>query len=53
VFERGYQFLSEVRLDSMGPTLEAVRDALYDVGLPPRAIEDEWGPVSLSSASRP
>jgi glutamine synthetase len=44
VFERGYQFLSEVRLDSMGPTLEALRDALYDVGLPPRAIEDEWGP---------
>ena len=30
VFERGYQFLSEVRLDSMGGTLEAIRDALYD-----------------------
>ena len=28
VFERGYQFLSEVRLDGMGDTLEAVRDAL-------------------------
>ena len=28
VFERGYQFLSEVRLDSMGDTLEALRDAL-------------------------
>ena len=44
VFERGYQFLSEVRLDSMGDTLEVLRDALFDVGLPPRSIEDEWGP---------
>ena len=49
VFERGYQFLSEVRLDSMGGTLEAIRDALYDIGLPPRSIEDEWGRVSSSS----
>src|SRR4029077_4374198 len=53
VFERGYQFLSEVRLDSMGPTLEALRDALYDVGLPPRAIEDEWGPGQLEFSFAP
>lgn len=53
VFERGYQFLSEVRLDSMGPTLEAVRDALCDVGLPPRAIEDEWGPGQLEFSFAP
>ncbi len=31
VFEHGYQ------------TLTALRDALYDVGLPPRSMEDEWG----------
>jgi len=53
VFERGYQFLSEVRLDSMGPTLEALRDALCDVGLPPRAIEDEWGPGQLEFSFAP
>ena len=53
VFERGYQFLSETRLDSMGPTLEAVRDALTDVGLPPRSIEDEWGPGQLEFSFEP
>src|SRR5207247_4958526 len=47
------QFLSEVRLDSMGPTLEALRDALGDVGLPPRAIEDEWGPGQLEFSFAP
>jgi glutamine synthetase len=53
VFERGYQFLSEVRLDGMGPTLEALRDALCDVGLPPRSIEDEWGPGQLEISFAP
>ena len=53
VFERGYQFLSEVRLDSMGGTLEAVRDALTDIGLPPRSIEDEWGPGQLEFSFAP
>jgi glutamine synthetase len=53
VFERGYQFLSEVRLDSMGPVLEAVRDALTGVGLPPRSIEDEWGPGQLEFSFPP
>src|SRR5262249_21321827 len=47
VFERGYQYLSEVRLDSVGDTIEAIRDALWEVGLPPRAMEDEWGPGQL------
>ncbi|MFY9934578.1 MAG: glutamine synthetase family protein [Streptosporangiaceae bacterium] len=53
VFERGYQFLSEVRLDGMGGTLEAIRDALYGVGLPPRSIEDEWGPGQLEISFAP
>jgi glutamine synthetase len=53
VFERGYQFLSEVRLDSMGEVLEAVRDALTDIGLPPRSIEDEWGPGQLEFSFAP
>jgi glutamine synthetase len=53
VFERGYQFLSEVRLDSMGPTLEALRDALTAVGLPPRSMEDEWGPGQLEFSFSP
>ena len=53
VFERGYQFLSEVRLDSMGETLEAIRDALSDIGLPPRSLEDEWGPGQLEFSFAP
>ena len=44
VVQRGYQFLSDARLDGVGDTLEAIRDGLWDVGLPPRSIEDEWGP---------
>src|SRR5207249_8496894 len=47
VFERGYQFLSDARLDGIGETLEAIRDGLWDVGLPPRSIEDEWGPGQI------
>ncbi len=53
VFERGYQYLSEVRLDGMGPVLEAVRDALGGVGLPPRSMEDEWGPGQLELSFSP
>src|SRR5258708_4857943 len=53
VFERGYQYLSEVRLDSVGGTLEAIRDALWEVGLPPRAMEDEWGPGQLEFSFSP
>jgi glutamine synthetase len=53
VFERGYQYLSEVRLDSVGGTLEAIRDALWEVGLPPRAMEDEWGPGQMEFSFSP
>jgi glutamine synthetase len=52
-FERGYQYLSEVRLDSMSATLEALRDALVAVGLPPRSMEDEWGPGQLEFSFAP
>ncbi len=44
IVERGYQFLSDARLDGASDLLEALRDALWDVGLPPRSMEDEWGP---------
>jgi glutamine synthetase len=53
IFERGYQFLSETRLDSMAGTLDAVRDALWALGLPPRSIEDEWGPGQLEVSFAP
>jgi glutamine synthetase len=53
VFERGYQYLSEVRLDSMSGTLEALRDALGALGLPPRSMEDEWGPGQLEFSFAP
>jgi glutamine synthetase len=52
-FERGYQYLSEVRLDGMSSTLEALRDALIAVGLPPRSMEDEWGPGQLEFSFAP
>ncbi len=53
VFERGYQYLSEVRLDSVTATLEAVRDGLDAVGLPPRSMEDEWGPGQMEFSFSP
>ncbi|HEY2489229.1 MAG TPA: glutamine synthetase family protein [Streptosporangiaceae bacterium] len=53
VFERGYQFLSEVRLDSVAATLEALRDGLTAIGLPPRSMEDEWGPGQMEFTFAP
>jgi glutamine synthetase len=53
VFERGYQYLSEVRLDSVADTLEAIRDGLAGVGLLPRSMEDEWGPGQLEFSFSP
>jgi glutamine synthetase len=53
VFERGYQFLSEVRLDSVSDTLEALRDGLTALGLPPRSMEDEWGPGQMEFTFAP
>jgi glutamine synthetase len=53
VFERGYQYLSEVRLDSVAATLEAIRDGLTGVGLPPRSMEDEWGPGQMEFSFSP
>jgi glutamine synthetase len=53
VFQLGYQYLSEVRLDSIAPTLEAIRDGLTAIGLPPRSMEDEWGPGQLEFSFAP
>jgi glutamine synthetase len=53
VWERGYQYLSEVRLDSVAGTLEAIRDGLAAVGLPPRSMEDEWGPGQIEFSFSP
>jgi glutamine synthetase len=53
VFERGYQYLSEVRLDGVAGTLEALRDGLAAVGLPPRSMEDEWGPGQMEFSFSP
>ncbi|MGH3276966.1 MAG: glutamine synthetase family protein [Streptosporangiaceae bacterium] len=53
IFERGYQYLSEVRLDSVAGTLEAIRDGLAAVGLPPRSMEDEWGPGQIEFSFSP
>ena len=53
VFELGYQYLSEVRLDGVADTLEAIRDGLSAVGLPPRSMEDEWGPGQMEFSFSP
>ena len=53
VFERGYQYLSEVRLDSVTGTLEMIRDGLTALGLPPRSMEDEWGPGQVEFSFSP
>jgi glutamine synthetase len=53
VFEQGYQFLSETRLDGVEDTLRALRDGLYDMGIPPRSMEDEWGPGQMEFTVAP
>ncbi len=53
MFERGYQYLSEVRLDSVAGTLEAIRDGLDAIGLLPRSMEDEWGPGQMEFSFSP
>jgi len=53
IFELGYQYLSEVRLDSVAGTLEAIRDGLSAIGLPPRSMEDEWGPGQMEFSFSP
>jgi glutamine synthetase len=52
-FELGYQYLSEVRLDSVDDTLTVLRDQLGAIGLMPRAMEDEWGPGQLEFSFSP
>ena len=53
VWQRGYQYLSEVRLDSVASTLEAIRDGLSAVGLHPRSMEHEWGPGQMEFSFSP
>jgi glutamine synthetase len=53
VIERGYQFLSDARMDAIAPTLEAIRDGLHDVGIPVRSIENEWGPGQVEITFSP
>src|SRR6201999_2543963 len=52
-FQLGYQYLSEVRLDSVNDTITALRDGLAAVGLMPRAMEDEWGPGQMEFSLSP
>ncbi len=53
IFQQGYQFLSETRLDGVDDTLRALRDGLFEVGLPPRSMEDEWGPGQMEFTFAP
>jgi glutamine synthetase len=51
--EPGYQFLGEYRQAQLEPLLSALRDALLDVGLPLRTIENEWGPGQIEMSFGP
>ncbi len=51
--ERGYQFLSDSRMDAFADTLEAIRDGLVGAGIPPRSIENEWGPGQIEITFSP
>jgi glutamine synthetase len=53
VFAHGYQYLSEVRMDSVLDTVNALRDGLGAVDLLPRSMEDEWGPGQLEFSFSP
>jgi glutamine synthetase len=53
VIEQGYQYLSETRLDSIEATLCALRDGLGALGIPPRSMEDEWGPGQMEFTFAP
>ena len=37
----------------MAPALDAIRDALWALGLPPRAMDDEWGPGQVEFSFAP
>ena len=41
---RGFQYLTEQRLDEIDPILQILHDNLEPLGLPLRTMEDEWGP---------
>ena len=40
----GFQYLTEIRSDEIDDILIMLQDALTDLGLPLRSMEDEWGP---------
>jgi glutamine synthetase len=51
--ERGYQFLSDSRMDEVAEALDAIRDGLAGVGIPARSIENEWGPGQVEITFSP
>lgn len=52
-FEAGYQFLSENRQAYGDAALDPLRDALWNLGLPPRSMEKEWGPGQIEVTFAP
>jgi glutamine synthetase len=44
VLTRGYQYLSELRLDQLEPVTELLRTQILKLGLPLRSVECEYGP---------
>jgi glutamine synthetase len=51
--EPGYSFHSESNMDLMQAPIAALADALEQLGLPLRSIENEWGPGQLECTFAP
>src|SRR6202022_689036 len=50
---RGYQYLTEQRLDEIEPVLEHIRRGVVALGLPLRSVELEFGPSQCEFTFRP
>ncbi|MBO0751461.1 MAG: glutamine synthetase [Bradyrhizobiaceae bacterium] len=51
--EPGYSFHSETNMDLMQAPIAALADALEQLGLPLRSIENEWGPGQIECTFAP
>jgi glutamine synthetase len=53
LLHRGYQYLTEQRLDEIEPVLEQIRRGVVALGLPLRSVELEFGPSQCEFTFRP
>ena len=53
LLNQGYQYLTETRLDELGPILSVLRKQLAKLGLPLRSLENEFGPSQIEMTFQP